>query len=231
MKQGFFMKTYSLLFGLTVIFLSGCVTRFDKIAAERRIDNVNLEKLQCSDATLKKPFKLGIFACLETVNSSDEYSKEWKWNQSDMKMISSYADSLVKEGYVSEYFFIAEENLSLQDMNAIFREADKRGANGVLTVRGIIKVNRYLNPVALLDPTIIGAMWFPGSNRDAVILAHLDFWNMKNREALISLKSDCTRKTSGPTFFIKTEEPVNDAKSETLRSLLIEFKKKCTGLK
>lgn len=216
---------------MAAIFLSGCVTSFDKTAAEKRLTTVNLDKIQSSETALKRPFKLGIFADLETVNSSDEYRKDWKWSQTDRRMISSYADSLVKEGYVSGYFFIPDENLSIQDMNAIFREAEKNGAEGVLTVRGIIKVNRYLNPVALLDPTIIGAMWFPGSNRDAVVLAHLDLWNMKNRESLISLKSDCTRKTTGPTLFIKTEVPVNEAKSETMRSLLIEFKKKCTGLK
>ena len=61
------MKVSSLIFGLAVVLLSGCATSFDRIAAEKRLNTVNLDKIQSADSTLKKPFKLGIFADLETV--------------------------------------------------------------------------------------------------------------------------------------------------------------------
>ncbi len=216
---------------LSVCFITGCATSFDKLSAEKRLDDMNLDKTQIVDSALKKPIKLAIFADLETVDSSDEYYESWDWDQIERKMIESYADDLRKDGIVSEYFFIPEQSLSIQDMNGIMKEAESKGADALLSIRGIIKVNIYFNAAALLDPTIIGALWLPGSHRDVMILSHLDMWNIKKKEALISVKSDCIKKATGPTLLISTLEVVNEAKRESLRNLLISFKKKISTLK
>ena len=225
------MKTRLLSSILAVVLLTGCATSFDQLSAEKRLNTINLDKGQASGTQLKKPFKLAIFADLETVDSSDDFYESWDWNQYERKMISSYADDLKKEGYVSEYFFIPDQELSIQDINSIMKEAEGKGADALLTIRSIIKVNAYMNPAALLDPTIIGALWLPGSNRDVMILSHLDMWNMKSREALISVKSDCIKKAVAPTLFISTVDTVNEAKTDSLRSLLMQFKKKLPALK
>ncbi|HCE45406.1 MAG TPA: hypothetical protein DET40_17850 [Lentisphaeria bacterium] len=225
------MKTNLLSSLIAVVFLTGCATSFDKISAEKRLNTINLDKGQIADAQLKKPFKLAIFADLETVDGATDFYESWDWSQIERKMISSYADDLKKEGYVSEYFFIPDQELSIQDINSIMQEAGSRGADALVAIRGIIKVNRYMNPAALLDPTIIGALWLPGSNRDVMVLSHLDMWNMKSREALISVKSDCIKKDVAPTLLISTADTVNEAKTDGLRSLLMQFKKKIHALK
>ncbi|MFZ2653816.1 MAG: hypothetical protein WAX69_02770 [Victivallales bacterium] len=225
------MKIKLLSVIIIIALLAGCSTSFDKISAEKRLNTVNLDRVQAADAPLKKPFKLAIFTDLETVDASNDFYESWDWSQTERKMISSYADDLKKEKYVSEYFFIPDQEHSLQDMKSIMKEAESKGADALVTIRGIIKVNKYMNPSALLDPTIIGALWLPGSNRDVMLLSHLDMWNMKSKEAVISVKSDFIEKDVAPTLLINTVDTVNLVKTESLRELLMQFKKKITSLK
>ncbi len=220
---------------LFTLALSGC-TSFDKVAAEKRLASANQGKVQSADSSLEKPFKLGILLDLETTGSPGEYHRDWSWDDYEQKMVVSYADSLVKEGAVSGYFFIPEGNMPLQDLNAVIKTASENKADALLTVRGVISVDKYMNPFGILDPTIIGALVLPGSNMDVAILVHLDLWDLKNQKSLVSLKSDGVRKDVGTTLFIRTnaantENAVSDVKIETLRTLLIDFKKKFTGIR
>ncbi len=216
---------------LSIAILSGCATSFDKLSAEKRLSSINVERIEAADASLKKPFKLAIFADMETVESSDEYYESWDWNQTENKLIESYAEDIKKQGVVSSYFIIPEQGHSIQDISSVMKEAESNGADALLAIRGIVKVNWYMNPAALLDPTIIGALWLPGSNRDAMMLSHLDMWNLKNHEVVIAVKADCIRKNVAPTFFISTAKTVDEVKIESLRKLLIEFRSKVTKMK
>ena len=222
-------------FVLLALALSGCAS-FDKVAAEKRLSAANQEKVQSSGAPLEKPFKLGILLDLETADSSGEYHRNWSWDDYEKNMVVSYADSLVKEGSVSEYFFIPEGDMPLQDLNAAMKKAAENKADALLTVRGVINVNKYINPIGILDPTIIGALVLPGSNMDVTILVHLDLWDLKNQKPLISLKSEGMQKDFGTTLFIRTnsantENAVSDVKIDTLRKMLIDFKKKFAGIR
>ncbi|MCX6984640.1 MAG: hypothetical protein NT118_07805 [Lentisphaerae bacterium] len=220
---------------LLAVALSGC-TSFDRVAAEKRLAAENPEIVQPTDSSLAKPFKLGILLDLETADSSGEYRRDWSWDDYEKKMVSSYADSLVKEGGVSEYFFIPEQDMPLQDLNAVMKKAAENKTDALLTIRGVINVNKYMNFFGILDFTIIGALVLPGSNMDVALLAHLDLWDLKNQKPLISLKSDGIQKDFGTTLFIRTnfantENAVGNVKVDTLRKLLIDFKKKITEIR
>jgi hypothetical protein len=151
-------------------------------------------------------------------------------------MVSSYADSLVKEGGVSKYFFIPEQDRPLQDLGEAMKTASENGADALLTVRGVINVSKYINPLGILDPTIIGALVLPGSNMDVTILVRLELWDMKSRKSLISIKSDSVKRDVNTTLFIRTnsantENAVKAVKVEAIRTLLIDFKKRFAGIR
>jgi hypothetical protein len=215
--------------------LSSC-TSFDKVAAEKRLAAANPDIIQTTDSSLAKPFKLGILLDLETADSSGEYRRLWGWDDYEKNMVTSYADSLVREGGISEFFFIPEQDMPLKDLNAVMRKAAENKADALLIIRGVINVNKSMNFFGILDFTIIGALVLPGSNMDVTLLAHLDLWDLKNQKSLISLKSDGIQKDFGTTLFIRTnsantENVVNSVKIDTLRKLLIDFKKKIAGLR
>ena len=222
-------------FALITLALSGC-TSFDKAAEEKRLSFANSAIIQPVNTSLAKPFRLGILLDLETTDSLGEYHRRWSWDDTDKRMVSSYADSLVKEGGISEYFFIPEENMPIQDLKTTMKKAAEDKADALLIVRGVINVNKYMNPFGILDPTIIGALILPGSNMDVTILVHLDLWNLKNQKLLISLKADSIQRDTGTTLFIRTnsvntENAVNDVKIDSLRMLLIDFKKKFASIR
>ncbi len=231
------MKKLICIQGLILLTLafSGCAS-FDRVAAEKRLASANPEIVRPTDTSLAKPFKLGILLDLETADSSGEYKRVWNWDDTEEKMVSSYADSLVKEGGVSKYFFIPEQDRPLQDLGEAMKTASETGADALLTVRGVINVSKYINPLGILDPTIIGALVLPGSNMDVTILVRLELWDMKSRKSLISIKSDSVKRDVNTTLFIRTnsantENAVNAVKVDTLRKLLIDFKKKFAGIR
>jgi len=214
---------------LFAIALSGC-TSFDRFAAEKRLSSANIGIIQRTGTALAKPLKLGILLDLETVDSDGEYHRKWRWDDTDKRMVCSYADSLVKEGAVSGYFFIAEQDAPLQDLNAVLANARENGAEALLSIRGVISVEKYMNPFGILDPTIIGALVLPGSTLDVTLLARLDLRDLKSHKTLFSLKSEDRRQNFNTTFFIRTnaantENAVSEVKTDTLRNLLIDFKK------
>ncbi len=220
---------------LLALIFPGC-TSFDKVAAEKRLSATDTLIIQPASTSIAKPHRLGILLDLETTDSPGEYHRNWTWDDTERKMVSSYADSLVKEGGISEYFFIPEDNSPIQDLNSVMKKASENKADALLTIRGVINVNKYINPIGVLDPTIIGALMLPGSNMDVAILVHLDLWDLKNQKPLISLKADGIQKDTGTTLFIRTnskntENAVNDVKIDTLRTLLIDFKKKFSGIR
>ncbi|MFA6293227.1 MAG: hypothetical protein WC637_15685 [Victivallales bacterium] len=231
------MKNFIIILSLALltVFLSGCAS-FDKFAAEKRLAAANVGIIQHAGTSLVKPFKLGILLDLETAGPPGEYQRKWTWENTEKNMVASYADSLVKEGAVSEYFFIPEQSAPLQDLNAVKSNASENMADALLTVRGVISVDKYMTPFGILDPTIIGALMLPGSTLDVTLLLHLDLWDLKSQKTLVSLKSEDRRQNFGTTFFIRayaanTENVVSDVKIETLRPLLIDFKKKFTGIR
>jgi hypothetical protein len=225
---------YASILVLFAIALSGC-SSFDKFKAERRL-SAEYPIFHPAATSIAKPFKLGILLDLETADSSGEYHRYWNWGDTEKRMVSSYADSLVKEGAVSGYFFITNQDLPLNDLNAVMEKTSGTGADALLTVRGVINVNKYINPIGILDLTIIGALVLPGSNMDVTLLSRLALWDLKAHKPLISLESDGIKKDCSTTIFIRTnsantENAVNTVKIETLRKLFIDFKKDFAGIK
>jgi hypothetical protein len=219
---------------LFAIVLSGC-SSFDKFKAERRLSS-EYPVFHPATTSLAKPFRLGIILELETADSSGEYLKAWNWGDTEKRMVSSYADSLVKEGAVSGYFFITNQDLPLNDLNAMMNKGTESSADALLTVRGVINVRKYMNPIGILDPTIIGAIVLPGSNMDVTLLSSLELWDLKAHKPLVSLRADGIKKECSTTLFIRTnsantENAVNAVMIETLRKLLIDFKKDFAGIK
>lgn len=224
-----------LLASLLALAFSGCAS-FDRTATEKRLASAYLGKEQTADTSLTKPFRMGILLDLETSGSDGQYRRERAWDDAEREMVVSYADSLVKEGAVSGYFFMSGQDIPMNDLNSAMGKASEKGADALLTIRGVLNVDKYINPIGILDPTIIGALVLPGSNMDVRLFARLDLWDLKNRKPLISLKSESMQNDFGTTLFIRTnsantENAVNDVKTETLRPLLIDFKKKFAGLK
>jgi hypothetical protein len=217
---------------VALFFLVGCTIGYDRVAAENRLGKVTLDEVSSKPNTIKTPLKVAVFADMETMLSPDEFAETWDWSIGDKKLVKSYLDNLQELGYIADYFVIPDEpSLSMQDINYLISEAKKRDADVLITLRGIIKVNRYFNPAAILDLTILGACLFPGSNCDALLLMHMNMWNVKDRDCILTVTGEGIKRISEPTFLMDPEDAVIPARRDTLRRVLAEFKKRCRDIK
>jgi len=195
--------------------------------AEKRLEDINLSDAPVGSA-LKPPVKVAVFADLETMDQAGNFSETWDWGTNDRNLITSYLKDLVDMKYISEYVVIPDNSdHGMQDITYLLGEAKKQNADALLTIRGVMKVNKYINPAAILDLTILGACLFPGSNREAILLVNLNLWNVKDNGCVMTVKGEGEKMISEPTFLIDTRDAVDAARTDTLRKVLSEFKKRC----
>jgi hypothetical protein len=205
---------------------------YDKAAAESRLEKVSLDEISSKPNTIKTPLKVAVFADMETMNSPEEFVESWDWSVGDKKLVMSYLENLEELGYISDYFIIPDDpSFSMQDINYLISEAKKQDADVLITLRGIIKVNRYFNPAVILDLTILGACLFPASNCDALLLVHMNMWNVKYRNCILTVRGEGIKRISEPTLLMEPNDAVISVRRDILRKVLAEFKKRCRDIK
>ena len=108
---------------------------------------------------------------METINSDGAFFDKWQWNHEDELILIPYFDRLVKKRIFSDYFFLPEDAFKPDDIDGVFRQAEKDGAEAILSIRSISFVDWYYNPAGILDLTLIGTFWIPGSKRGCNLCA------------------------------------------------------------
>lgn len=217
---------------LLLLFLVGCTMGYDKAAAERRLENVALDNINSKPNIIKTPLRVAAFSDMETMNSPDQFEESWDWSSGDKKLVAAYLGNLEELGYISDVFVIPDDpSFSMNDINYLIGEAKKQDADVLITLRGVIKVNRYFNPAAILDLTILGACLFPGSNCDALLVVRMDMWNVREKDCILTVKGEGIKRISEPTFLMDQDNAIVPVRRDTLRKVLAEFKKRCREIK
>ena len=218
---------------LVLPFLAGCMSTYDRVAVEARFDKVTLDDVVVQKKSIiSMPIKIAVYVDMETMDSTGNFEETWDWGKGDRKLIMSYLDNLEELGYISGYFIIPDSpDFAMQDIKYLIGEAEKQNADVLLTLRGIIWINSYLNPSAIFNLTILGAWIVPGSNRDAVLQARMDLWNVSDKDCILTGRGEGVTRLSRPSFLIETEDAVDQVKIETLRKIMPEFKKRCREIK
>ncbi|MFA6567748.1 MAG: hypothetical protein WCS96_06005 [Victivallales bacterium] len=230
--MGNILKASLVVSAMALTFLAGCTMGYDRGAAESRLGKVVIDDVSSKPNTIKTPLKVALFADMETMISPEEFVETWDWSAGDKKLIVSYLENLEELGYISDYFIVPDNpGFSMQDINYMINEARKKDADVLISLRGIIKVNRYFNPAAILDLTILGACLFPGSNCDALLLVNMDMWNVKGKDCILTVNGEGIKRISEPTFLLEPEDAVISVRRDTLRKVLSEFKKRCREIK
>ncbi|HCE42719.1 MAG TPA: hypothetical protein DET40_04155 [Lentisphaeria bacterium] len=231
--MGIVFRILFILSTLAFPFLAGCMSTYNREAVEDRLEKVTLDNEVAQQMSIiYMPIKVAVFIDMETMDSDGGFEENWDWSKSDKKLIMSYLDNLQDLGYISEYFLLPDNaDFTMQDINYLIDEAGKREADVLLTLRGIIWINSYLNPSSIFNLTILGAWLVPGSNRDAILQVNMDLWNVKDNNCVLTVKGEGVTRLSRPTFLIETEEAVDTVKRDTLRKILPEFKKRCREIK
>ncbi len=205
----------------SLAFLAGCASGLHPLKVDELMGASEF-KGEKADALGGSFGRTAVWMNIETMNSDGELEPLWKWSKTDLGICSSYMDTLVKEKTMSGYYFVKTSELESRDLDGVLKKAAE-GTDSVIMIRTVVEADKYFNPVAILDLTILGAYWFPGSNRDAYAKTRVELVDLKTKRLLLSCKGEGRMKVSKPTFMIDTEEVVSKAKSDSLRNALREF--------
>ena len=203
--------------------LTGCATSFHRENAMARLSDLKPDRSGVVNVEFETPLKLAVYMDMETINSDGAFFDKWQWNHEDELILIPYFDRLVKKRIFSDYFFLPENGFDPVDIDGVFKQAEKDGAEAILSIRSISFVDWYYNPAGILDLTLIGTFWIPGSNRDALILIRGDYWDVKNRRLVFSTWSEGLSRTVGPTFIISSENAFKEAKRKSLINFMKEL--------
>lgn len=219
------MKNYSMFVPLVLpIFLlflsSGCATGFHSELAYERLCTLKPDRPADPGAGFQTPVRLAIYLDMESMDSYGNIFRRWDWTNKNEKLSTEFLNQLIKKRIVSEYFFLPRNQIPPQNIGEIFAQAEKDGAEALLQIRSVAFVDKYFNPAGILDLTLIGAMWFPGSNRDAYILVRGDFWDMRSKNLEFTVWGDVSERISAPTFTIDSRDALEKAEKTGLMKMI-----------
>ncbi len=200
----------------------GCASTFHREAAMKELCDLTPSREDRHDQTeaSKPPFRLAVYWDMETIDSSGKFINKRHWENSDGLVMVPFLNQLKKKNIITDFFLLPYDRYAQKDIDSIIKQAEKDNATALLCIRSVTFVDWYYNPAGLLDLTILGAFWFPGSNRDALVLLRCDFWDLSKRKCFFSLYSEGEKRTVGPTFIISSTPAFNKAKLKALYNMM-----------
>jgi len=218
------MKKNLFLLGFLLFLFAGCSTGFHQDRVSQLLNQSTLLN-NYSDSIPESLGKVAVWMNIETLNNRGELESIWKWNKKDVELVGSYLDSMKKDKRISEYYFLKTSLLEEKSINGIIAKTSDN-TNTVIVIKTIVELDKYFNPAALLDLTIIGAYWIPGSNRDAYAKTRIEVIDLDSKRIISHFDGEGCDKISKPSFLIDSEEAVSKAKLDSLRNALRAFYKK-----
>ena len=222
-----------------VLVVVGCSSGFDRgrikerlEGEERQIDDEDIRAALASKPQVRFPIKVGIvFVEDDRTDRSDRRAVPFRWTDQDRESLLAAWETLRAKGVVSDLFVISPDLVPGNDLRHLRLAAAKHGADSVLVVKGAAQMDRYANPLALLNLTIVGGFLAPGSHRDALFSARCALWDVGNEFLYLTARSEGEAKRQGPTFLIEDEPALDAAKEDALRGINAELVRRLASLK
>lgn len=181
----------------------------------------NLPK-DCKVAVYFKPPPLG----------KNQSKPDWRWTENDRLVFSEIASELKKEGVVSDVFPIVNSLVSDDDLKSLRLAAAKHQADALLIISGAGETDRYINNLGWTYALMLPALFIPGSEADTLFVSSATLWDVRNENLYVTAEAEATKNSTYIAAFGKSDkELINDAKTESLALLKVEFSKMIKGTK
>jgi hypothetical protein len=156
---------------------------------------------------------------LEDARHPNAASTGFHWRDRDREALLAHAESLRAKGVVSNLFVISPELVEGDDLRHLRLAAATYGADAVLVVKGAAEMDRYPDPLAILNLTIVGGFFVPASHRDALFAVRCALWDVGNEFLYLTAEAEATAKRVGPSFLIEDGPALDAAKEDALRDV------------
>jgi len=209
-----------------ILLLTGCSTGFHRVPAVKHLDRLAAEaKTPRNTRLAKAPAKLAFSLNFERMRGPEDfrYEPRFDWNKKNKKLLLLYAEKFVKLGTVSDYCFISDAQGASLPVSEILARAKEKDADTLLTINAVTMVNWYFNPSVILDPTLLGAIWVPGSNRDVLVIVRADLWDVPSGNPLLTVAAEQIEKIQDPTLVINTCQAMDPARHKILKHVIMKL--------
>lgn len=208
---------------MTALALAGCSTGLPQTVLEDHLAAGYPPPPSPESKPMPVPFKLAVALQFERLRG-EEFTADPRlaWTSQDRQLLLNELQNAVRVKALSDYFMLSPETPA--DPAALIAAAQAQGANAILVLRAALVVDWYCNPVAILDPTFIGAVWLPGAHRDVMVAMRADLFNLHpdHNELMWTATTNEVRKIIGPQLVINSRTAVDPARRAALRRILGE---------
>ena len=217
------MKTFAAIvfLGVTAV---GCSAAFPREAMQRELmedrqivfDDEDVLKIEQLRPQIQFPIRLAV---VPPARVSPRYWQEGS-AKGEHEELMALGDQLKKDGIVSSFTVIPQILLqgSDQSLKAIRLAAARMGADAVLILRSVTDVDSYVNPLSVLNVTIVGLWVVPGHHTEALTMVEGMVIDNRNQFLYFAGSSEGSGSTWGPALVIQNRDAVAESRRNALRS-------------
>ena len=216
----------------------GCASGFNRgemqsalRAANPVFSSSRIEQIEELEPQTSLPFSLAV--------SQPLGSSVGNWSSDEISEITSWADSLSKAGVASQVNVIPASLVRGDCWRSHgsctvepFREAAARlGADALLLMTESSDIDPYVNPLSILNLTIIGMWVAPGHHRDALTMIEGVLIDNRNEYLYVTAQAEGESSQVRPFLYTDDNAVRRDARLAALQSFGREFVTQASQLK
>ena len=203
---------------------AGCSTSFNRLAMEQELqgeqrivfDDVDVLKIEQLRPQIQFPIRLAV---VPPARVSPRYWQEGS-AKGEHEELMALGEQLKKEGIVSSFTVIPQILLqgSDQSLKAIRLAAARMGADAVLILRSVTDVDSRMNPLSVLNVTIVGMWLIPGHHTDALTMVEGMVIDNRNQFLYFAGSAEGLGSTYGPALVIQDRDAIGESRRNALHS-------------
>ncbi|MBI3854872.1 MAG: hypothetical protein HY293_04195 [Planctomycetes bacterium] len=210
---------------------TGCATGFDlpamteALQEERRLftDDEDVLKIDQLRPQIQFPFRLAVVPPMQVTRGY--WSEPRGLMEGEREEILKWGEKLQKEGVVSEFMIIPQMLLDLGPdrsrasyVKSVRVAAARMQADAVLFLRTVTDTDSYINPLGVLDITIVGMFLIPGHQRDALTIVEGMVIDNRNQFLYFAGSGDGTGSATAPLAMFDRRDAVAESRRNALRA-------------
>lgn len=210
---------WKLVCAVAVVCLSGCIfsSGFNRNLLESRlrddgfkVADDDIKAIQARQSQLQFPCRIAIATRTSCYSDS-------RWTPKDRQAMEAWAAALREAGIASEVTFMSSLFASGETLKELRASAATYGADTLLVIKGTSATESRMNPLAMLNLTVVGGFLAPGSHRDALFRIEGGLVDVNNGYLYASMEAEGEGSTLGPTFIIEDKGAIEEAKQSAMK--------------
>jgi hypothetical protein len=143
-------------------------------------------------------------------------NQNWRWDRSEKNEILSTIEKKQKASQVFELINTTGKN---NDLKALRYMAAQQGAEALLLIRGMAKVESNMNAKALSYIVLVPMLFVEGNNINSTFVSQAVLWDVRSAFIHFGVETEGNWSMERPLLFGQKERAIKKAKAEALSSL------------